>query len=75
MTRAVLRFVPHTIRHAPDLESTREAFCTADGCKESSGAKDEEHAQLWCLSHTGRYPTHDTFRRVFTDHARVTREE
>ncbi|WP_155053667.1 DUF7848 domain-containing protein [Streptomyces blattellae] len=28
-----------------------------------------------CLRHTGRNPDHDTFRRVFTDHARVIRNE
>lgn len=75
MTRAVLRFVPHTIRHAPELESTREAFRTAEGCQESSGLNNEETVQLWCLAHTGRNPCHDTFRRVFIDHARVTRDE
>lgn len=45
MTRAVLRYVPQTIRHAPDLEPTREAFCAADGCKETSGPCDEEAVQ------------------------------
>jgi hypothetical protein len=73
MIRAVLRFVPHTIRHAPDLESTREAFCVH--CGDASGPNDEERVQLWCLGHTGRNPTHDTFRRVFIDHARVSRTE
>lgn len=75
MTRAVLRYVPHTIRHAPDLESKREAFCTATDCGASSGPGDEDAVRLWCLTHTGRNPTHDPFRRVFTDHARVTRAE
>ncbi|MGW2691334.1 DUF7848 domain-containing protein [Streptomyces sp. NPDC001296] len=50
-------------------------MCTANGCTGSSGPNDEGEVQLWCLAHTGRNPTHDTFRRVFTDHARVTREE
>ncbi|MGW7712704.1 DUF7848 domain-containing protein [Streptomyces chartreusis] len=72
-TRTVLRFVPHTIRHAPDLESSRQAFCTA--CPAASTPSDEDTVQLWCLGHTGRNPTHDTYRRVFTDHARVTRDE
>ncbi|MGW1157002.1 DUF7848 domain-containing protein [Streptomyces sp. NPDC002513] len=75
MTRAALRYVPHTIRHAPDLESTREAFCTSNACGESSRPGDEEQIQLWCLRHTGRNPTHNVFRRVFTDHARVIRDE
>ncbi|MFB6614659.1 hypothetical protein ACFCV9_10650 [Streptomyces sp. NPDC056367] len=79
MTRAVLRYVPHTIRHAPQGGVTYEAFCategcTAAGCGTESGAHDEqEGAQDWALRHSGR-TGHDLFRRVFTDHARVTRQ-
>ncbi|PAZ13311.1 hypothetical protein CLM62_25800 [Streptomyces sp. SA15] len=74
MSRSVMRYVPHTIRHAPDLECTREAFCTAADCKETSGPGDEDAVQMWCLRHAGR-TGHGTFRRVFTDHARVERTE
>ncbi len=76
MSRAVLRFVPHTIRHVPEGGVTFEAFCTAPGCGDDSGPQDDqEAAQDWCLRHTGQNPDHDLFRRVVTDHARVTRDE
>lgn len=74
-TRAVYRYVPHTIRHAPEGGVTYEAFCVTFGCGEESGPQGEqEAAQDWCLRHTGR-TGHELFRRVFTDHARVTRDE
>lgn len=75
MSRAVIRYVPHTIRHAPDGNVTFEAFCTAPDCDQASGPQArQETAQDWCLRHTGR-TGHDFFRRVVTDHARVTRDE
>ncbi|MEU9450639.1 hypothetical protein [Streptomyces sp. NPDC048277] len=75
MSRVVLRYVPHTIRHAPDGGVTFEAFCVRSGCDETSGLQEEqETAQNWCLRHTGR-TGHDLFRRVATDYARVTRDE
>ncbi|MFE5371225.1 DUF7848 domain-containing protein [Streptomyces mirabilis] len=75
MSRVVLRYVPHTIRHVPDGGVTFEAFCVASGCDETSGPHEEqETAQDWCLRHTGR-TGHDLFRRVATDHARDTRDE
>lgn len=75
ITRAVYRYVSHTIRHEPQGGVTYEAFCVTVGCGEESGPQEEqETAQDWCLQHTGR-TGHDLFRRVFTDHARVTRHE
>ncbi|MEU6223039.1 hypothetical protein [Streptomyces sp. NPDC047042] len=75
MSRSVMRFVPHTIRHEPEAAVTFEAFCTAPGCDETSGSQEaQDTAQDWCLRHTGR-TGHDLFRRVVTDHARVTRDE
>jgi hypothetical protein len=75
MSRSVMRYVSHTIRHEPDGGVTFEAFCVASGCDETSGPQEEqETAQDWCLRHTGR-TRHDLFRRVVTDHARVTRDE
>ncbi|MDX3456816.1 hypothetical protein PV396_33535 [Streptomyces sp. ME02-8801-2C] len=75
MRRAVLRYVPHTIRHEPEGGVTFEAFCVTPGCDENSSSQEEqETAQDWCLRHTGR-TGHDLFRRVVTDHARVTRDE
>ncbi|GGN49947.1 hypothetical protein GCM10011579_004210 [Streptomyces albiflavescens] len=75
MSRAVLRYVRHTIRHEPDSGVTFETFCVTSGCVEKSGAlEDQEAAQDWCLRHTGR-TGHALFRRVVTDHARVTRDE
>lgn len=75
MSRSVMRFVPHTIRHEPAGGVTFEAFCVTVGCSEESGPQEEqESAQNWCLRHTGR-TGHDLFRRVTTDHARVTRDE
>ncbi|MFI6102928.1 hypothetical protein [Streptomyces sp. NPDC051310] len=73
--RAVYRQVTHTIRHAPEGGITYEAFCVTAGCGAESGAHDEqEAAQDWALRHTGR-TGHDLFRRVVTDHAKVTRAE
>jgi hypothetical protein len=75
MTRAVLRFADHTIRHVAEVGVTFEAFC-ASGCDDTSGPqKDQEAAQDWALRHAGCNPDHDLFRRVVTDHARVTRNE
>ncbi|WP_282692933.1 hypothetical protein [Streptomyces sp. CC208A] len=76
MTRAVYRFVEHTIRHEPAGGVTYELFCTAPACGEESGPQEaQETAQDWALRHTGLNPGHDLFRRVFTDHARVSRAE
>ncbi len=62
----------HAIRHAPEGGMTFEVFCTAYGCGAESGRQDQqEAAQDWALRHTGR-TGHDLFRRVVTDHARVT---
>ncbi|PKV85087.1 hypothetical protein BX283_2622 [Streptomyces sp. TLI_146] len=76
MTRAVLRFVKHSIRHVEEGGWIFEAFCaTTSECEETSGPQGEqEDAQDWCLRHTGR-TGHDLFRRVVADHARVTRDE
>lgn len=72
-TRAVYRYVPHTITHVPEGGVTFEAFCAADGCGEDSGPQDGQHAaQDWALRHAGR-TGHGLFRRVATDHAKVTR--
>lgn len=72
-TRAGYRFVDHTIRHVPEGGVIYEAFCVT--CDEESGVQEvQEAAQDWCLRHTGQ-TLHDLFRRVVTDHARVTREE
>lgn len=76
MTRAVLRYVDHTIRHATEGGWIFELFCAAPDCGEDSGPKDtQEVAQDWALMHTGRNPDHHLFRRVVTDHAVVTREQ
>ncbi|MFE6099776.1 hypothetical protein ACFVQ4_07435 [Streptomyces laurentii] len=73
MTRAVYRFVEHSIRHEPAGGVTYELFCTTHGCWEASGPQgDQVEAQGWALRHTGLNPGHDLFRRVFTDHARVS---
>ncbi|AXI77206.1 DUF7848 domain-containing protein [Peterkaempfera bronchialis] len=73
--RAVYRHVTHTIRHAPEGGITYEAFCTAANCGAESGPlAEQEAAQEWALRHTGR-TGHDLFRRVVTDHAKVTRAE
>ncbi|WP_330332090.1 hypothetical protein OHS33_21910 [Streptomyces sp. NBC_00536] len=73
--RAAFRYVAHTIRHAPEGGVTYEVFCAAYGCGAESGAQGEqEAAQDWALRHAGR-TGHDLFRRVYTDHARVTRAD
>lgn len=67
--------VPHTIRDAPEGGITAQLFCMIQGCGESSGPRgDPDEAQDWALRHTGR-TGHDLFRREYTDHARVTRDE
>ncbi|MYR74629.1 hypothetical protein YUMDRAFT_00845 [Streptomyces sp. OspMP-M45] len=76
--RTVYRHVAHTIRHTPEGGITYEAFCvTADCGAESGPHSKQEAAQDWALRHTGRTGRtgHDLFRRVFTDHAKVTRGE
>ncbi|MEU4097769.1 hypothetical protein [Streptomyces sp. NPDC026673] len=74
-TRAAWRYVAHTISHVPDGGVVYEVFCAEPGCGQDSGAQDEqESAQDWALRHTGR-SGHTLFRRVVTDHARVTRAE
>ncbi|WP_155053816.1 DUF7848 domain-containing protein [Streptomyces blattellae] len=76
MSRAVYRYVAHTIQHAPEGGITAELFCTSIGCGESSGPQgDPETPQDWALRHTGLYPGHNLFRREYTDHARVTRAD
>ncbi|WP_329276241.1 DUF7848 domain-containing protein [Streptomyces sp. NBC_01451] len=75
MTRAVYRFVDHTINHAPEGGYTFEIFCVTHECGEESGPQGEQNdAQDWALRHTGR-TGHNLFRRVVTDHARVTRAD
>ncbi|MER5733182.1 hypothetical protein ABT084_33450 [Streptomyces sp. NPDC002138] len=69
----MFRFVAHTIRHAPEGGVTCEVFCAAYGCGAESGPQGEqEAAQDWALRHAGR-TGHELFRRVYTDHARVSR--
>lgn len=73
MTRTTFRYVEHSIHHAPEGGVTWEVFCTAVGCGADSGPQEEqETAQDWALRHSGR-TGHALFRRVATDHARVTR--
>ncbi|WP_030665262.1 hypothetical protein [Streptomyces rimosus] len=73
--RFVYRYVTHTIRHAPEGGFSYESFCTAAGCDAESGPQeDQDAAQQWALRHSGR-TGHDLFRRVASDHARVTRGE
>ncbi len=62
----------HTIRHAPEGGVVYEAFCRAFGCDAESGPLDaQDAARDWALRHAGQ-TGHALFRRVFTDHARVT---
>lgn len=72
--RALYRHVPHTIRHVPESGVIYEVQCVAPGCSAASRpVPAQEAAQDWALRHTGR-TGHDLFRRVVTDHARVTRD-
>ncbi|RPK92799.1 hypothetical protein [Streptomyces sp. ADI98-10] len=76
MSRAVYGYVEHSIRHEPSGGVTYELFCIAPDCEEESAPQSgQEAAQDWALRHTGLNPGHDLFRRVFTDHARVSRVE
>jgi hypothetical protein len=75
MTRMVMRFVPYTIKQVPEGGITYGVFCMGCGCDAASGPQGDQGAvQDWALRHTGR-TGHDLFRRVYTDHARVTRDE
>lgn len=75
MSRTILRYVPHTIKHVPESGITFEAFCAMSGCDADSGPQaEQEKAQDWALQHTGR-TGHALFRRVVTDHAEVTCSE
>jgi len=75
MSHCVMRYVLHTIRHEPQGGVIFEAFCITPGCGElSSPQEEQESTQDWCLRHTG-LTGHDLFRRVVTDHARVSRRE
>ncbi|MEW2128938.1 hypothetical protein [Streptomyces sp. NPDC005435] len=76
MTRAVYRFVEHSIRHEPAGGVVAQLFCMTFGCEESSGPQaNAEDAQDWALRHTGLNPGHGLYRREFSDHARVTRAD
>ncbi|SCF58278.1 hypothetical protein [Streptomyces sp. Cmuel-A718b] len=76
MSTRVFGFVDFTIRHAPEGGFIFEAFCVTADCNQGSGPQDsQESAQDWCLRHTGLNPAHDLFRRVATDHARVTKAQ
>lgn len=75
MTRALLRFIQHRIQQDTSRGVTFEAFCSIVNCWASSGPMEEtEAAQDWAMQHTGR-TGHDEFKRVYIDHAKVTREE
>ena len=75
MSRAVLRFARHTIRHEAACRVTFQGSFAESDCGENTGPQDDqETVQGWFLRHTGR-TGHGLFRRVVTDHARVTREE
>lgn len=70
--RTIMRRLNNTIRHVPESGMTFEIFCVAYQCGEESGGLDDGDAALdWALNHKGR-TGHDLFRRVATDHARVT---
>lgn len=73
MSRTVLRFVEHTITHAPEGGITWEITCRAHACGAESGSQDQQDAaSMRALRHTGR-TGHDLFRRKATDRARVIR--
>ncbi|MGW1187520.1 DUF7848 domain-containing protein [Streptomyces sp. NPDC002559] len=75
-SRTVFRFTPHTIRHDEESGWLFELFCSTPGCGADSGPHfDQNTAQDWALSHTGRNPSHTKYRRQVNDHANVTREE
>ncbi|WP_254711176.1 DUF7848 domain-containing protein [Streptomyces lunaelactis] len=50
MTRAVLRYVEHMIRHVPDGGLTALITCVAHGCGDAGGPRDDaDDAQDWAL--------------------------
>ncbi|WP_158706451.1 MULTISPECIES: DUF7848 domain-containing protein [Streptomyces] len=52
-----------------------ETVCTAASCDAESGPQEiQDSAQQWALRRSGR-TGHGLFRRVVSDHARVTRSE
>ncbi|WP_435897542.1 DUF7848 domain-containing protein [Streptomyces achromogenes] len=64
----------HHELHRPRLEGPQAARKKPSECAETSDPEDNRNAvRDWRLRHTGR-TGHGLFRRVVTDHARVTRD-
>ncbi|MFE9254000.1 hypothetical protein [Streptomyces sp. NPDC006879] len=68
MTRSVLAFKSWTI--TPDRESGSEPVTHAMQCRECEEKSDDsgswEAPQTWALEHSGRNPSHTSYREVIT---------
>lgn len=70
--RAVLRYVPFTVRQDPLAQPTYAAMCVS-GDEADCGAVSGEHpdpapVEEWMRKHT-QETRHDRYRRTFTDYA------
>ncbi|WP_432065289.1 hypothetical protein [Streptomyces sp. C10-9-1] len=73
LTFALLLFVVELQRLDAAGGEGNVAFCATADCEARSGPQDrQEAAQDWALRHAG-LTGHRLFRRVYTDHAEVTR--
>lgn len=77
MTRSVIRHVDWTIR-ADDSDDAPpplyEMRCISCGAR-SAPEEDGDDAQQWALEHSGRHPTHRTYRGIVTSAWRTTTAE
>lgn len=73
-TRAVLRYVKHTMRRHPLSEVTHTAACIACGWQVGPTA-DGDLADNAAMAHTGRNAGHDQFTRTIEFVAEVVRAD
>ncbi|MEV6420548.1 hypothetical protein [Streptomyces sp. NPDC051662] len=75
-TRAVLRYVKHTMRRHPQFEVTHTARCLAADCMWQVGPTDDGGlADDAAMAHTGRNADHDKFERKIEFVAEVIRAD
>ncbi|MEU9618844.1 hypothetical protein [Streptomyces sp. NPDC048155] len=72
--RAVLKYVMHTIKTAPQSEVTMTARCLTPGCGWTlAPTADIDAANEACMTHAGRLADHVLFAREWSDVASVRR--
>lgn len=68
MSRAVLRHVQWTLTPdvEPDADPPRFSMQCAVCGEESGDTGDRDAASSWALAHSGRHPSHRTYRETLT---------